>query len=96
MVGSLEKFPEETETQYYKRMFQKPFGESEDEFVTRVNIIKKFLPKLKVWENDLYKTYINVVIKSSDIPEGYLQTKTRTVYYAFSPVLNEVSYHLHY
>lgn len=86
MVGSFDKLPEETETQYYKRIFQRRIEESDDEFEKRVTIIRKVLPTLKVWENDLYKTYVNVVTTSS-----ILQTKTRTVYYNYSPVLNEVS-----
>lgn len=68
VIGPLQKHPKESELQYYKRIFQKPVGEKEEEFETRVNIIKKCLPSLSVWQDNAYKKYVTSI---QDKPTGY-------------------------
>lgn len=66
MIGPLEKQPKESESLYYKRIFQKLVDEQDEEFEKRVEIIKKCLPSLNVWQNDDYKKFITTPIRSKE------------------------------
>lgn len=47
--------------EYYTRIFQKKYDESEEDFEKRIRAIKEQLPQLTIWMNDLYKNYITTV-----------------------------------
>lgn len=89
-IGPVEKQPKESESEYYKRIFQKPLDESEEEFEKRVEIIKKRVPSLSVWKNDAYKKYVTTSTQSS--PTTYAETTARrTVHSGRSTAPKDVS-----
>lgn len=99
-MGPLEKQPEEEEEVYYKRIFKKKPEESDTDVETRVTVIKKYLPELKVWENDDYKRYVTTVevtkeqpTAETEVTETTKTTVTRSVTQTDSPVSKQVSFH---
>lgn len=87
VVGPFQQQPDEDETTYYKRIFQKRTQESDTDFEKRVTIIKKQVPSLTVWKDDVYKKYITIVKQ----PKETTTTTIRTVSYSQLPVTIKVS-----
>lgn len=80
VVGPLDKQPEEDEEVYYKRIFKRKPDEKDSDFESRVTVIKKYKPDLKVWQNDVYKTYVSKVEVNEEQPKDKVtETTTTTV-----------------
>lgn len=86
VVGSLEKQPEEDEQVYYERILKKQPQETNSDWESRVTVIKKYKPDLKVWQNDEYKTYVSKVevtkeqpTTETEVTETTMTTVTRSV-----------------
>lgn len=85
-MGPLDKQPEEDEEVYYKRIFKRTPEDTETDFEKRVTVIKKIKPDLKVWKNDVYKTYVTKVevtkeqpTTDTEVTETTKKTVTRSV-----------------
>lgn len=74
-VGPLEKQPHEDDVDFYNRIFQRKPNESDEDFDNRITIIKRQLPHLPLWKNDLYKNYITTVDTG---PESEVTVTTTT------------------
>lgn len=88
-VGPLEKQPDEDDVEYYTRIFQKKPKESEEDVEERVTVIKKQLPRLPIWKNDLYKNYITTVDTGPE--NGVTVTTTTTTTKKSLPSTNPTS-----
>lgn len=95
-MGPIDRQPEEDEEVYYQRIFKRKPEESDTVFEKRVAIIKKYHPGLKVWKDDIYKSYITQVehedqhITETEVTETSKDTVTRSVTQSESPVTKEV------
>lgn len=95
-MGPLDIQPEEDEDVYYRRIFKRKPQESDTVFEKRVAVIKKYHPELKVWKDDIYKSYVTQVehedqhITETEVTESSKNTFTRSVTQSESPVTTEV------
>lgn len=81
MIGPLEQQPHEDEIKYYNRLFQKKVTESDSDFQKRVTVIKKNVPHLTVWNDNLYRNYITTVeeFSNSDSGDSVITSTTTTI-----------------
>lgn len=94
-MGPLDRLPGENEEIYYRRIFRRKPIETDTEFERRVTIIKKYLPELRVWKNDVYKRYVTVVEVTKEQPTTeteITETTKRTVTRSATPLTTEVSF----
>lgn len=94
VIGPIEKQIDEEDEEYYTRIFQRKEDESDESFETRIQIIKRYLPTLKIWKKDSYKSYITVVktTRTRPIHTKTTTTITRVTTSSSSPAIIDVSF----